>query len=179
MSQSANYARSAASTEAPRLTRQMVESVFVGKRYFAFEGYFSRFKSTGRYALNFSFPAFFMTYFWYFYRKMYRPGLIMLGINVVLIVATEIFGAIPFILTSIYCIFLCIFCAVCGRWHYWKHTNRCIDEARRLFPGQQGQALGWLENRGGVAIWALAVFIAMNVLVVIYVLYIMHRLRLI
>jgi hypothetical protein len=143
--------------------RQAAENAYVGDRYHAFEDYFETFKGTGRKTFNYSWPAFFMGPFWYFYRKMYRKGWLLLGI----LVAWSVIWGIFDINSSLPGLFISTYCAVTGRWDYWNHTNCRIDDAYQAFRGQEYQAMEWLEDEGGVNNWALGACIAINVLIIV------------
>lgn len=161
-------------TDQPKLTRRMVENIYVGDRYHEFEDYFNQFQqNNGRNHFNWCWPAFFLTIFWLFYRKMYIEGLWVLGIIVVLCIIESIFD---FTFRSAgTCI--SVYMAVFGRWLYWRSMNRSINKARLMFRGQRRQALAWLRTQGGINIWAAVAAVIVHLAVIVVLLYIMHLLH--
>lgn len=160
-SQNQSLKSSANQTERPKLTRRMVENIYIGDRYYAFEKYFDRFRENGgRYFFNFSWAAFFFGIFWLFYRKMYREGFFVLGIIIVIAVIEMVFNTSA----RYFGLFISISLAVEGRRWYWHSMNRSINKARHMYRSQRSRALAWLKTQGGTNIWFLVLAIISDIL---------------
>lgn len=141
--QSASYHQNAA----PAISADEIHA-FAGNNSHYYVRNFAKFTVTGAesFTLTWNWPAFFFTFFWMLYRKMYIQAVITFvlfclpGLNLLLHIGT---GAV-------------------GNYLYYKHAKDKIIEIRAL---QSPQNLGdALQQAGGVHAWVIPVAIVLGII---------------
>ncbi len=141
---------------------------FIGDKNQAFYfSHFSRFRSLKRTAISWNWPAFFITFYWLLYRKMWLNALLYtiltyLALIPVFIVAALHGGSNAFgIAYIVYLLALFILPALFANGLYYKHFERKLQLTRETRKSNQWQ-LGMLSEKGGTSHGALiALLIAM------------------
>jgi len=98
-------------------------TIFIGKNAYKYLQKFKKFNMNGidRFSVTWHWPAFFITFFWMLYRKLYLWAFLSLLIGFLL-------GMIPF-----FGFLLCmIFFGLTGNYIYYKHINKKILELKQL-----------------------------------------------
>lgn len=136
-----------------RITKNEVYRIYVKSNYEWYEKAFTKFDSDRKFHYSFSFAAFFFGHFWFFYRKMYVEGFILIAVQIIAGILIEYtydssrgVGAGFQLVVATWAKFL-----------YWEAVNRKIVRARTLSPQGTRQALSWLEAKGGVNYWIILV----------------------
>jgi TPR repeat protein len=115
---------------------------------------FQRFEKNGK-TLLWHWPAFFVPFFWFFYRKMRSCGIlyILLGFPIIGVLSkTAETSENPMVVLS--CVFLLISMALwpplCANSMYYAHCKKLIAGAKALSSGRERQ-LAQLSTRGGTS----------------------------
>lgn len=111
---------------------------------------FQKFHETeDRFAATWNWPAFFFSFWWLLYRKMY----LWAGVCFALVMLAS-FGGLLFMIA----------CGLLGNWLYYRHAKGQIIEAQRMYkPGEISQAIA---QRGGVHGWVPWVAAVVTVLMI-------------
>jgi len=153
-------------TELPGWTKEVtledVRRIYVKHGYERFAAAFAGCDAAGGMAPSFVFAPFFISYAWFFYRKMYREGLILMGVSFLLVfIGGRLIQASPesggTIVVGINLVFL-LGMMVYGKALYWKAVDRKIARAMQAFPDNPQRAMAWLNNVGGTNIWIVLAF---------------------
>ena len=107
---------------------------------------------------SWNWAAFFFTWLWVLYRKMYAAFFVVLGISVIwaIIDATLSLDSPLYNLISIV---LWLFCfGIYGNALYYRHTIRKIAKARTTLPDAE-KILSYIQSKGGVHVWVIWVFL--------------------
>ncbi|MDR2946207.1 MAG: DUF2628 domain-containing protein [Candidatus Adiutrix sp.] len=158
-----NYQPNSAQPEPPKkdelpewtkkLSPEDVRRLYVRGGYERFEGLFAACDAAGGMRPSFTIAPMFISYLWFFYRKMYREGAIFMALSFVLMLvgwkaiaySPETGGRLAMGLNLIFVLGMMVY----GKALYWKSVDRKIDWALRTFSSSPEKALGWLERAGG------------------------------
>lgn len=152
--------------ELPGWTREVtledVRRIYVKQGYERFEPLFANCDANGGMQPSLVVAPFFISYAWFFYRKMYLEGLILMGLSFILMfVGGAMMKASPqtggMVVLGINLVFL-LGMMVYGKAIYWKAVDRKIARAMQAFPDNPQKALAWLDNVGGTNIWIVLAF---------------------
>lgn len=149
------------------VTLDEVRSIYVKNGYHRFQSLFARCDAAGGMVPSLVVAPFFISYFWFFYRKMYLEGFIFLGLNLLVFIGGSMFlGPEAEGINTLLGVLLVITIGmmVYGKALYWKAVDRKIAKSMRLYPDHPKEAMAWLNGIGGVNIWVLFIFIGLNLL---------------
>lgn len=124
--------------------------IYVKTNYDRYHEAFEKCDAHGGIQPSFSVAAFFFGWLWFFYRKMYREGLLILGFILILNfigLSQNVLAVVSMAISTSLGIF--------GKGLYWMAVNRKIARAMELSPTNPRWALDWLSDTGGVNIWAV------------------------
>ncbi|MCB4809921.1 DUF2628 domain-containing protein [Methylovorus menthalis] len=131
---------------------------------------FQKFDALGKTSAGWHWPAFFITFYWGLYRKMWRNALIYFLSPYLVAIAVGILGiiggnspVIPLIVGLVYVAYLLgawILPGIYGDALYYKHCKKLIEKVKASTPDHQRQ-LGELTGRGGTSGAALWVFLVL------------------
>ena len=147
-----------------------LEEVFVGKNYDYYINKWNKLENK-KSKISWNWAAFFLGPFWFGYRKMYIPVLVIafmyflldLFLYVIQYQFTEetyYFDPVENLLL----IPLSIFVSLFGNYYYLKHTDRNIEKAD-LQPFNPEQKRTWLKRKGGTS-WLAGVFFTLAIMFV-------------
>lgn len=154
--------------ELPSWTQQVtledVRRIYVKHGYERFESLFARCDEAGGMQPSFVVAPFFIGCAWFFYRKMYLEGLIIMGVSFLLMVmggalmegSPETGGMVVLGVNLILLLGMMIY----GKALYWRAVDRKIAKAMQAFPDNPQKAMAWLDNVGGTNIWLVLAFFA-------------------
>ena len=144
------------------ITLEDVRRIYIKHGYERFEGTFASCDAAGGMQPSLVVAPFFISYAWFFYRKMYVEGLILMGLSFILMfIGGAMIQASPetggMIVLGINLVFL-LGMMVYGKALYWKAVDRKIARAMQAFPDNPQRAMAWLDNVGGTNIWIVLAF---------------------
>lgn len=129
---------------------------------------FRTFDANGKTSASWHWPAFFITFYWGLYRKMWRnaliyfmsPYLIWIPIGILVAVAhnSPFTSAIASLIYLIYAVGVLILPGMYGDALYYKHCKKLIEKVKASTPDHQRQ-LGELTGKGGTSGAALWIFL--------------------
>jgi hypothetical protein len=103
---------------------------------------FARFDAAGRTAVSWHWPAFFATFAWLVFRRMWAHALAFFGFSVA--AALALFGVLPLVTTvsqewqwSLTALFLAVECVLPALWAnavYYRHCNRLLTQTLQSAP---------------------------------------------
>lgn len=119
---------------------------------------FARFDSNGKTDVSWHWPAFFVTFYWFLYRKMWRnaiiyfvlPYLLMIPLGIVLAIIGKSADTIINISYVLYAIAIFLLPPLYANALYYKHCLKKISEANTVSQDDQRQ-LGQLSAKGGTS----------------------------
>ncbi len=172
---SENFA--AADAESPKgpdfgrdLSLQEVRKIYVGPGFSRYEKCFAKSDATGRPTQDISVAAFFFSFAWFFYRKMYVEGAVImaaiLSLGLLLSYLDLSHGILRGVGTGV-----SAGLAISAKGFYWRAVNKKIAMAMDLYPHDPREAVAWLAARGGVnhlAIILGALIVALPILGALY-----------
>jgi Tfp pilus assembly protein PilE len=135
---------------------------------------FARFDSKGGAGISWHWPAFFATFYWFLYRKMWRnaiiyfflPYIVMFAVGVLAGLSGHSGGSFVFVAYILYTLGIFLFPPMYANALYYKHCQEKIKESRATSPEVQRQ-LGELTGKGGtsgVILIFLLVFVVIAVI---------------
>lgn len=137
----------------PEMSLADVRKVYVGPGYQRYEAAFAKCDAAGKPEHSFSIAPFFFSCFWFFYRKMYFEGLIILAVTVgVSLLADAFLGASRHAVMA----GVGVAVAINAKGIYWRAVDKKIAQAMKMYPSEPQKAVAWLAAKGGVNYWALA-----------------------
>ena len=150
-----------------QVTLDEVRRIYVKPNYHRFSEVFAECDAYGGMRPSLAVAPFFFGYLWFFYRKMYLEGFLVLmagglvlGVVQALAVNSPQAASIAaFGLNLSVSIILTIYAKAI----YWKAVDRQIEKAMRLYPQDPARALSWLDNIGGVNFWIVVIALAIMV----------------
>ena len=147
------------------ITLDDVRRIYVKQRYESFEPVFASCDAAGGMQPSLVVGPLFIGFAWFFYRKMYMEGLILMGLGFVLMLmggavlqASPETGRKIVIGLNLVCL---LGMMVYGKALYWKAVDRKIARAMRAFPDDPQKALAWLDRVGGTNLWIVLIFFAL------------------
>ena len=152
--------------ELPGWTREVtledVRRIYVKHGYERFAATFAGCDTAGGLVPSFVFAPFFISYAWFFYRKMYLEGLILMGASFLLMfigggvvqASPESGGAIVLGVNLVFLLGMMVY----GKALYWRAVDRKIARAMQAFPDNPQKAMAWLDSVGGTNIWIVLAF---------------------
>lgn len=148
-----------------KITLEDVRRIYVKRGYHRFEAVFANCDAGGGIQPSLAVAPFFISYAWFFYRKMYLEGLMLMGFSFILMfaggvavkVSPQTGGMVALGINMVFILGMMVY----GKGLYWKAVDRKIDRAMRTFPDNPQQALTWLDKAGGTNIWIVLIFFAL------------------
>lgn len=142
-----------------------IRRIYVKTNYKYFQKIFEKRDAQGALQIGgFSNGAFFLNFFWFFHRKMYLEGLLIMG-GVLLLFGIGVSLELSDNTLRAMSAGIAGGLASLGKYLYWLAVNRQIARARVLFPTDPNRALEWLDETGGVNYWALVAGVIFFILV--------------
>ena len=138
---------------------------------------FSRFDNDGKTGVSWHWPAFFVTFYWFLYRKMWRNALIYFLLPYLVLILFGIIGAMAgksaeAVVGIAYLLFLVTLFLIppmfANAWYY-KHCKNKISSAKASSTDRQRQ-LGELSGRGGTSNIILILVLVFGFIIVIGIL---------
>ena len=138
---------------------------------------FARFESAGRAGVSWHWPAFFLTFYWLLYRKMWRNALIYFVLPYAVVIALGIFGSLlgeasaSLVGLAFFAYWAAMFFvpALYANAWYYRHCQKKIAQARASSGDAQRQ-LGMLAGQGGTSNVALIVLLVVGMIAFVGVL---------
>lgn len=121
--------------------------------------HFQRFSSNNKFSATWHWPAFFLTFYWFLYRKMWLAAFIYFMLPYVLImplafmiasVEGDAGEAVAGLCYLLYWLATFVVPPLYANALYYRHCNKKIDEAKAVFKDPQRQ-LGLLSAKGGTS----------------------------
>lgn len=135
-----------------------VRRIYVKTKYHRYQSAFDSCDAQGGIQMSFSFGALIFGWLWFFYRKMYKEGLLILGAGILLNIIFHIWGLEKnFAIAGGISLLFYIATGIYGKGLYWMAANSQIARAMDLSPSNPRGALHWLSENGGVHTWMLIV----------------------
>jgi len=153
-----------------QITLDEVRQIYVKTNYERFGPVFDECDAFGKMRASLALAPFFFGYLWFFYRKMYLEGFLVLMagfivMGVIQTLAVQAPEMAPLAGLGLN-LAVSLILAVYAKALYWKAVDRQIEKAMRLYPQDPARAISWLDNVGGVNVW-IVVLVALIMLVVI------------
>jgi len=120
--------------------------------------HFSRFEGQGKTGTSWHWPAFFLTFYWLLYRKMWRqallyffaPYLVLILIFALSALAGKVSANVMGIANGVFFISMFVLPPIYANAFYFRHCKNKIAEAAASSPDLQNQ-LGALSSKGGTS----------------------------
>lgn len=159
---------------APSDPDELYKSIVGPKNQSYYLHHFSRFDDTGTTGASWHWPAFFLTFYWFLYRKMWRnaiayfflPYLVMIPLGIAAATAGKSAGTVTGIGYLLYLVGIFLLPPMYANALYYKHCKKKISEASASSHDLQRQ-LGELSGKGGTSNAALIVILVFAVVAII------------
>lgn len=159
------------------VTRQNFEAMVGPKNQHYYLPRFEAFEATGKTSLGWHWPAFFITFYWLLYRKMWLAALLYFILPYVVTTALGVVGAVVgeqgqmLVLGGygVYCLAILLLPPMLANGLYYRHCQSKIRKAEAQYPERQ-RLLGYLQAKGGTSNVILFVVLIFGLIAVIGIL---------
>jgi len=158
-------------------TRQNFEAMIGPKNQHYYLPRFEEFEANGKTSLGWHWPAFFVTFYWLLYRKMWLAALLYFILPYVVTTALGLVGAMVgeqgqmLVLGGygVYCLAILLLPPMLANGLYYRHCQNKIRKAEAQYPERQ-RLLGYLNAKGGTSNVLLFVVLIFGLIAVIGIL---------
>ena len=158
-------------------TRQNFEAMIGPKNQHYYLPRFEDFEANGKTSLGWHWPAFFVTFYWLLYRKMWLAALLYFILPYVVTTALGLVGAVVggqgqmLVLGGygMYCLAIILLPPMLANGLYYRHCQSKIRKAEAQYPERQ-RLLGYLQAKGGTSSIILFVVLIFGFIAVIGIL---------